>query len=354
MKKLKIYFPAPLFDEKERGSWFELLKSKDRLQRNNRPIDKRIQEKLQWVESPEEADKAILPHDWSFYYQRKREREALQFCEQMNAAGKQVLSSSGGDQGITVPVSANVLVYRQSGYRSTLKPNERTAPFFLSDPITAFLNKEEKDVLKTNPVEKPILGFCGMAPHGLATALKEKLQISIRNAKSVLGLSPNDTQAVLSSSNLRYRALQVFKESPDFKTNYLIRQKYRGGIQTPENRQKTTDEYYQNQIDSDLVLCVRGVGNFSLRFYETLAMGRIPIFVDTDSPLPDIGVKNWRDYLIWVDSKDINRAPAIAQKWLKSRNLREQQRKNRQLWVEHFRGDNFWLREITKLQSTQG
>ena len=186
-----------------------------------------------------------------------------------------------------------------------------------------------------------------MAPHGLLTEIKERTQIMLRNARS----GYLDKQEVLSSSNLRYKTLQQFEKALDFDTNYLIRSKYRGGKQTPENRKKTTEEYYQNQIDSDLIVCVRGVGNFSLRFYETLAMGRVPIFIDTDSPLPDIGDKNWHDYIIWVDSKDIKDAPEIARDWLLNRDLHEQQKMNRRLWLHEFRLDSFWINELKKFAS---
>jgi hypothetical protein len=351
-KKIKLFYPTELFNENHRDSWFELLKSKQRFERDGRPLDQRIQKKIEWVDTEAEADLFILPHDWSYYYKKGNHQEGIKFCENANVMGKKVLSFSGGDQGITVPVPDNTIVYRQSGYRSKRKVNERTSPFFLSDPITVFLQKEEKDVLKTSHVDLPIVGFCGMAPHGIYTGIKERLQIVYRNSKKLFGSSHTDKQSVMSTSNLRFKVLETFKSAVGFRTNYIIRQKYRGGAHTPEIRKKTTEEYYQNQINSDLVICVRGVGNFSLRFYETLAMGRIPVFIDTDSPLPDIRPKNWNDYIIWVDSKEVNRAPEIAKEWLSKRDLRAQQRKNRQLWVEHFRGDNYWLRELENVQNS--
>ena len=295
MTKIKLWYPEDLFDKNQRGSWFELIKSKERFERKNNKLDGTIQKQIEWVNSSEKADALILPLDWGYYYASKIQKRAITFCEEAYKKGKTVLSHSGGDQGITVPVPENTIVYRQSGYRSKKKSNERTVPFFLSDPVTEFLNIEEETIFQNNP-ELPVIGFCGMAPHGLIVGQKEKFQIIYRNLKSIVKKTHSDIQGVLSSSNLRYKTLEVFRNSKNFKANYLIRQKYRGGVQTAENRKKTTDEYYQNQLDANLVVCVRGVGNFSLRFYETLAMGRIPIFIDTDSPLPQIGNKNWNDY----------------------------------------------------------
>ena len=346
MQKLKLFYPPDLFNEKLRSEWFELIKSKERFQRKKNEIDGNIQAAIEWVKSADLADVCILPLNWNIYYAKGLQQKALDWCNQMKSINKRVLSFTGGDQGITVPVPDNVIVYRQSGYRSTLKEYERTAPFFLSDPVTELKQATEDELFISKKNTKPIVGFCGMAPHGLKTSFKERFQILVRNAKQSVGISNYDKQAVLSSSNLRFTVLKVFKNSKSFNTNYVIRKKYRGGEQTAENRKKTTKEYYQNQIDSDLIICVRGVGNFSLRLYETLAMGRIPIFIDTDSPLPDIGSDNWHDHIIWVDKNELKRAPEIAMNWLNERDLIGQKKKNRALWIEQFRLDNYWLNQI--------
>jgi hypothetical protein len=346
MVLIRAWYPINLFNPNRRDAWFELIKSKQRFERDARQIDAAIQSYIQWVENEKEADLYVLPMDWIYYFNQNIEKLALDFCLKAYNNKKIVLSFCGGDYGITLPVKENTIVYRQSGYRSKRKPNERTTPFFLSDPISNFLDINEEELFLKKKEELPNIGFCGMAPHGFLVGMKEKTQILLRNAKSLLGFSPFDRQEILSSSNLRFDALQVVKSSQYFKTNYIIRQSYRGGKQTPENRKKTTDEYYQNQIDSDFVICVRGGGNFSIRFFETLAMGRIPIFIDTDSPLPDIGNKDWNDYIIWIDRKDLYCAPEITYAWMKDKDIKEQKIKNRQLWVDYFRLDNFWLNEL--------
>ncbi len=345
--KLKVYYPPHLFDKNLRSSWFELVKSKERLERSNREFDQKVQSLLSWQDSPNNAEVWILPLDWNYYYLNDRKEEALAFCREADEKGIIVLSYTGGDQGITVPAPKNTIIYRQSGYRSILSENERTAPFFLSDPVGKFV-KDEETLINKSVESKPIVGFCGMAPHGIKVEIKEKLQIVYGNIKNKLF----DKQEVISSSNLRFKALEQFNNSDSFLPNYIIRPKYRGGEQTPENRKKTTIEYYNNQIESDLILCVRGVGNFSPRFSETLAMGCIPIFVDPDCPMPDIGGKDWNDYLIWIDKKDLKNASEIANRWLEGRDLNQQFKLNRELWKEHFRLDGFWRYEIERLRKT--
>jgi hypothetical protein len=349
MDKIKVWYPEYLFNKDDYASWFELLKSKKRFQENQSILDVNIQELIEWVEVESQAEIFILPLDWNYYYNKGIQNLAIDFCKQANSKQITVISSCGGDQGITVPVPNNTIVYRQSGYRSKKKNNERTAPFYLSDPISNFIDISEELLFEKQNEKLPVIGFCGMAPHGKLIDFKEQIQIIFRNLKSKIGLNSMDLQEIMSSSNLRYTVLSVFKNSEYFQTNYIIRQSYRGGIQTPENRKKTTDEYYNNQYNSDFIVCARGGGNFSVRFYETLAMGRIPLFIDTDSPLPDLGKKDWKDYIVWIDRKEINRAPEITREWLKSRNIKEQKIKNRKLWLEHFKLDQFWRNELLKI-----
>ena len=64
-------------------------------------------------------------------------------------------------------------------------------------------------------------------------------------------------------------------------------------------------EFVANLLDCDYALCVRGMGNFSYRFYEALCCGRIPVIVDTDGVLPFDEEIDWRAYAVWVRPEDI-------------------------------------------------
>jgi hypothetical protein len=120
-------------------------------------------------------------------------------------------------------------------------------------------------------------------------------------------------------------------------TNFIYRKHYRAGATTPSERQKTTQEYFKNIKNSDYVLCVRGAGNFSVRLYETLMMGRIPVFVDTDCLLPLENSIAWKEHCVWVSWKDRH---LIANKVidfhdaLTDEAFKELQLKNRVLWKE--------------------
>jgi hypothetical protein len=69
--------------------------------------------------------------------------------------------------------------------------------------------------------------------------------------------------------------------------------------------------YAQNMAGSDYILCCRGYGNYSWRFYETLSCGKIPVFIDSDCILPYDFELDWKKYCVWIKEDEI---PVIADK----------------------------------------
>ena len=65
-------------------------------------------------------------------------------------------------------------------------------------------------------------------------------------------------------------------------------------------------------VDSDYCLSLRGKGNYSFRLYEIFAMGRIPLFIDTDCVLPFEDEIDWKRHCCWVDQSDLGRADEIV------------------------------------------
>jgi hypothetical protein len=87
--------------------------------------------------------------------------------------------------------------------------------------------------------------------------------------------------------------------------------------------------------NSDYVLCIRGGGNFSIRLYETLMMGRIPVFVNTDCFLPQTDRIDWKKHVIWVewvDRKNIAKIVSNFHTYVHSDAFKAMQLANRELW----------------------
>ena len=58
-------------------------------------------------------------------------------------------------------------------------------------------------------------------------------------------------------------------------------------------------------INSEYTLCYRGAANYSLRFYESLCLGRIPLFINTDCMLPFEDRVHWKDVCLWVEEHNL-------------------------------------------------
>jgi hypothetical protein len=74
----------------------------------------------------------------------------------------------------------------------------------------------------------------------------------------------------------------------DAQCEFLPRSKFWGG--EPHNP-NLVREFFANIVNTDITFAMRGSGNFSMRFYQVLSCGRIPLWVDTDSVLPYAGLE---------------------------------------------------------------
>jgi len=104
-------------------------------------------------------------------------------------------------------------------------------------------------------------------------------------------------------------------------------------------------EFLNNIQNSDFTLCIRGTGNFSARIYEALALGRIPVFVNSGCLLPLSQEIDWREYCVWVEEPDIRMIDKIIEKYyanLDQDEFRQKQISCRKLWVEKLSFSGFF------------
>ena len=98
-------------------------------------------------------------------------------------------------------------------------------------------------------------------------------------------------------------------------------------------------------LASPYILCVRGAGNYSARFYEALALGRIPVLVNTDCILPLKDKINWNEHCVWVDDYElddiINKIEVFHRK-LSDADFKHLQIRNRQLWMDKITFQGFY------------
>lgn len=262
---------------------------------------------IRLTRDPTEADYFILPLHWTCYlWNGKREMpSALKMAELADRHGKKVIIWFKGDLVPRMPFN-NYILFLPGLVRSKQKKNHIACPVFVDDPQPTF---GMRNGLVRSKTEIPTVGFCGYAASNAAkTAWSVVNGLRLKTIER-LGLGDFEEVPVLPSTFLRSRVLSSLSKSRCVRTNFLTRQNYTptkpGGLAAGDDVR--VSEFFTNIYDTDYTVCVRGYGNWSYRFYQTLACGRIPVFVDTDCALPESESIDWKKYCVWVAGDELDR-----------------------------------------------
>lgn len=100
----------------------------------------------------------------------------------------------------------------------------------------------------------------------------------------------------------REELLNILSKNEKIETNFIFTNSACSGI-VDKDIIKKKKLFNENMQNSEFVFCPRGNGNFSIRFYETLKSGRIPIICDSDNELPFCEMINWEEICV-ITSKE--------------------------------------------------
>ena len=194
------------------------------------------------------------------------------------------------------------VIFRTSYFRSGGRVNEYCMPSFYAEDI----KMGAMEVLSLNGIT---VGFCGAMTH-----------------------------------SVRLAACRALIKSNDIKVNIKLRKQIHLGYEL-KDRRSNRNEFLDIMRNNVYQLCCRGGGNFSHRFYETLACGRIPVVVDTDIPLPDIG-EDWSNYIVMADNVGV--LPNKLTEWHNNHDVVDMQVRCRRLWEERltFKGFSGTVKKI--------
>jgi hypothetical protein len=188
-----------------------------------------------------------------------------------------------------------------------------------------------------------------MANFSKRYALEELTRIITRNMRFRLGNSKNLPQQVIPTTYRRAQLLKICMDDEAIETNFIFRKKYFGGALTDTQKQKTTKEFYDNLRDSQYVLCFRGAGNFSVRFYEAMAMGRIPVFINTDCLVPLEDTLRWKQHVVWIEYKERHRIADKIKEFHQNMDAAQfihLQKENRKLWEKKLTLGGFFKAQL--------
>jgi hypothetical protein len=209
-------------------------------------------------------------------------------CSNAKTHNKKVIAFLNDDDYSNFPIPENLILFRTSLLKSYKRHNEHVFPVILPDLYS------ENSILQDESI-----GFCGRSAHGREEVINELNQI-------------------------------------EYKKNIIIRHGYWFHWATNEkDLLKSKIEYNRNLMENKYILCYKGNGNYSWRFYEALMFGKIPILIDSDTELPFNNLIKWDDHIIHISKQDIKKLDDI----IKNTNI--DQKENRNLWLKYFSCDGF-------------
>jgi hypothetical protein len=304
------------------------------------------------VDQLEDADFIVVSHASDLIFDLNKEGELVKFIKLAQAKDKKIIVFTSGDIGLTV-CGEHIIMLRLGGFASKMNQNDLVMPPFIEDPIA----KHYDGVLyKLEKTEKPTIGFVGHSNGSTIKYFKEYLLFLRLNLFQLFKMKHIDFQAFYPSSVKRHFYLNQLMKVKTFSTNFIFRAKYRAGVKNEVDKKKTTLEFFNNINENLYTFCMRGGGNFSVRLYETLSLGKIPILLDTDCKLPFEKTIDWSKHCVIIKESEFHNIEKCILDFhnkLDDEKMKELQELNRKLWVEYFFKPNYMLQlsnELDKLK----
>ncbi|MCH8535503.1 MAG: glycosyltransferase family 47 protein, partial [Flavobacteriaceae bacterium] len=254
----------------------------------------------------------------------------LAFIEKANQLQKLVWVFTGGDNGWSnFKLPDQGIHFRLAGFKSKYAMPTEILPAFIQDPL-----KDNQFSILDQSTTPFSIGFVGHADGSFKKWVKE-LAIHLKKKLTTYRSKPIDAQSFYPSGVKRFQNLKKLAKLDTLDTNFILRNKYRAGLDSSSKLlRKTSEEEFKENIQQNVfTFCMRGGGNFSIRFYETLAQGRIPFYLDTDTQLPLEDVIDWDKHIFMFNPSDSIAEIETKLSYFTSKiNILEVQKNNRLLW----------------------
>ncbi len=259
---------------------------------------------------------------------------------------KQALLLVGGDFSHHVNFKG-FYVLKGTQYKRFIKDNEIIMPPFCEDLGSRY------GLIVRQKIIKPVVSFCGWA--GFDNKIRY-IKYLIRNLYNEIEKAVyfDATREVFKRGTyFRRKALHILKRSDRVDTRFITRSSFSGHAKTIElSPEQARSEYVENMINSDFVLAPKGDANYSVRFFEALSLGRIPILIDTECCLPLEDVIDYSKCILRVPYTDIARIGDIVADFyasLTEEQFAEMQKEARRVFVEYLRYDSFFNLTFARL-----
>lgn len=273
----------------------------------------------------------------------RRDPALLAECAEVAQRANLPLFIDGRADGEPPVTTSSTYIMRIGGYRFDLSEKGRIEiPVPADDLLMRYAG--EKWVPRKKGEGKPVVGFAGMVSEpkkNLYRTLRTGVKTFLVRAPLYVrgGYYPATDQGIF----WRRRAVRILERSPLVTCNFKTRNYFSGSsVNAPVPVKDLLQEMTGIILNSDYALDVRGFANASTRLFEILALGRIPVIIDTERILPFADAVDYSKFSLIVDFRDIKRLPQVIADFhasLTPQQFEDMQLAARDAYVNYFRTD---------------
>ena len=255
--------------------------------------------KVNYFNHIEEAGEIVVtPHILRNYKNYGTLKQVIATNKQIVKSGRKVVTFTGGPDYESLD---GEIVFSASSYKTT--KDAIFTPLWLYD-----LGMKPK----IPKPEIPTVAFVAQAfyPGKLSDFIGKlptpiMLENYLAGNQSLNRLLPlNGTQSI--ARLVRQRVYQCLKKSEKLDLELRILKK--GFFSHTDEEKKVLKKRFLDSIKNNIYnICVRGDSNCIHQLYEFMSSGRIPVFIDTNSQLPELRGMKWEDFCIVVPFKDVEK-----------------------------------------------
>lgn len=287
------------------------------------------------TDNPQEASVVCMPYSHSVVLRYMP--EMLEWCAAASARfNKPLLIDGMGD--IEYPITTpNTIVLRYGGYRFEKKDNEIHLPLYADDLLERYRGGVYTPRVKTALPTVAFVGWAALSPMQQLRAVVKELP------QRLCALFDSRFGAKKKGVFFRKQAMRVLQRSPLVAARFLVRTSYSGHADTAsKDPALLREEFIVAMEQGDYCLDVRGDANGSIRLFEILSLGMIPIIIDTERNLPFSDQIEYKSFALIVDFRDMaTLSERIAQfhAGLSQEQFDQMRRSARAAYLTYFRVD---------------
>jgi len=203
------------------------------------------------------------------------------------------------------------VVYRANHHRDAMDLNSITLPYFVDDHYRS-------DITDTMRYQVNFVGtlITHVFRAYMLLPFLERRQLSIYNTLlEILGRSlgvrtdENQHAVLVRLANTYAKTLFPLVTTTGGVTSYFNITVDQYARFSAEDRQRMKDELVSTMNASVATLCPRGVGTQSIRFFETLSLGRLPIVISDRYVYPLNSIIDYDRFIIRINENHIHELP---------------------------------------------